>query len=248
MAYRAVLFDLFDTLVRFDRDRLPTTEIGGRVVRTTARHLHEVLREHAPGVTLEAFYAALQESWREAERLRAVDHREVTAPQRFSHLLRCCGLDPEGVPAGLVTRMLDTHRRELSRVAEFPAHHGLLLTDLARRYRLGVVSNFDYTPTAVGLLEAAGVMPLFATVVVSDAVGWRKPAGPIFDEALRRVGVGPEDALFVGDRADIDVIGAQRAGMHAVWLNPSREPLPPGLDRPEFEIRDLDDLRAILAA
>jgi len=248
MAYRAVLFDLFDTLVHFDRDRLPSTEIGGRVVRTTARHVHDVLREHAPEVTLEAMYAALQESWREAERLRAVDHREVTAPQRFTHLLRCCGLDPGGVPADLVTRMLDAHRRELSKAAEFPAHHGPLLVDLARRYRLAVVSNFDYTPTAVGLLETAGVMDLFTTVVVSDEIGWRKPAPPIFGEALRRVGVGPAEALFVGDRADIDVIGAHQSGMHAVWINPDRTPLPPGIDPPEFEIRDLDELRPILSA
>lgn len=248
MAYRAVLFDLFDTLVRFDRDRLPTTEIGGRLVRTTARHLHDVLREHAPDVTLETFYAGLQESWREAERLRAVDHREVTAPQRFSHLLRCCGLDPGGVPPALVTRMLDAHRRELSKAAEFPAHHARLLADLARRYRLAVVSNFDYTPTALGLLETAGVVDLFRTIVVSDEIGWRKPAPPIFAEALRRVGVAPEEALFVGDRADIDVIGAQQAGMHAVWINPDRTPLPAGIDPPEFEIRDLDELRAILPA
>lgn len=248
MAYRAVLFDLFDTLVRFDRERLPSTEINGRVVRTTARHVHAVLREHAPAVTLEVFYAGLQESWREAERLRAVDHREVTAPQRFTHLLRCCGLDPAGVPAALVTRMLEAHRRELSKAAEFPPHHGRLLADLARRYRLAVVSNFDYTPTAVGLLETAGVVDLFAAVVVSDEVGWRKPAPPIFGEALRRVGLGPEDALFVGDRADIDVVGAQRAGMHAAWLNPERTPLPPGIEPPDFELRDLDDLRAILSA
>jgi HAD superfamily hydrolase (TIGR01509 family) len=246
MAYRAVLFDLFDTLVRFDRERLPTTEIGGRQVRTTARYVHDVLREHAPEVTLDALYAALQESWREAERLRAVDHREVTAPQRFAHLLRCCGLDPGGVPAALVARMLDAHRRELSKAAEFPAHHGPLLATLARRYRLAVVSNFDYTPTAVGLLEQAGVVDLFTTVVVSDAIGWRKPALPIFAEALRRVGVAAADALFVGDRADIDVIGAQRAGMHAVWINPDRAPLPDGIAPPEFEIRDLDELRAIL--
>jgi len=246
MPYRAVLFDLFDTLVRFDRDRLPTTEIGGRVVRTTARHLHDVLREHAPTVTLEALYAALQESWREAERLRGVDHREVTALARFAHLLRCCGLDPGDVPAALVSRMLDAHRRELSKAAEFPAHHGPLLTDLARGHRLAVVSNFDYTPTARGLLETAGVMDLFTAVVVSDEVGWRKPALPIFETALRRVGVRPEEALFVGDRADIDVVGAQRAGMHAVWINPERAPLPPGLDPPEFEIRDLDELRGIL--
>jgi len=73
MTYAAVLFDLFDTLVRFDRDRMPEIRVNGRTVRSTAGHLHQVLRSHAPEISLEACYEALVESWREAERLRAID-------------------------------------------------------------------------------------------------------------------------------------------------------------------------------
>jgi FMN phosphatase YigB (HAD superfamily) len=243
---RAVFFDLFDTLVRFDRERLPLVEIGGRGVRTTAGHLHPMLRAWAPDVTLEAFYQALLESWKEAERRRAIDHREVAAPERFAHLFRCLALDPDDCPPDLLRGLLETHRRELSKAAEFPAHHGPLLTDLARRYRLALVSNFDYTPTALGILDEAGVTDLFAAILVSDAVGWRKPAPLIFEEALRRVGVTPEQTLFVGDRADIDVLGAHQVGMRTAWINPDAAPLPPGTPRPDVELRDLADLRAVL--
>src|SRR5216110_2114601 len=83
MTYAAVLFDLFDTLVRFDRDRMPEIQVSGRTVRSTAGHLHAVLSAHAPGISLEACHEALVESWREAERLRAIDYREVPAPERF---------------------------------------------------------------------------------------------------------------------------------------------------------------------
>ena len=71
-AYRAVLFDLFDTLVRFDRERLPAVPLNGRVVRSTVGELHPILAAWAPQVTLEALYNALLESWQQAERLRAV--------------------------------------------------------------------------------------------------------------------------------------------------------------------------------
>lgn len=243
---RAVLFDLFDTLVRFDRERLPAVEIGGRVVRTTAGRLHPLLRRWAPEVTLEAFYQALLDSWADAERRRAVDHREVSAPERFAHLLRRIDLDPDGCPPELLHELLETHRRELARAAEFPPHHAALLDDLARRYRLGVVSNFDYSPTAVGILEAAGVAHLFQAIVVSDAVGWRKPAPAIFAEALRRLQVAPREALFVGDRADIDVAGAHAVGLRTAWLNPNRTPRPAGAPAPDVEIQDLDDLRVVL--
>ncbi len=243
---RAVLFDLFDTLVRFDRERLPVAHLNGRAVRSTVAQLHPILAGYAPQVTVEALYDALLESWREAERRRAIDHREVAAPERFAHLLRCLGLDAEACPRQLLQDLLDAHRRGLSSAAEFPAHHGPLLAELAARYRLAVVSNFDYTPTAVGILEAAGVAGLFDAVVVSDAVGWRKPAPAIFETALRRLGIPAADALFVGDRADIDVAGAQRVGIPAAWLNPAGVALPPGVAPPEYEIRDLDELRRIL--
>lgn len=246
MALEAVLFDLFDTLVRFDRTRLPEVVIGGRAVRTTAGRLHAILREWAPGVTLEAVYGALLESWREAERRRAVDHREVAAAERFGHLFRCLALDPAAGPAGLMDALIETHRRGIAAAAEFPPHHAALLADLSRRYRLGVVSNFDYSPTARAILEGAGVAGLLTAVVVSDEVGWRKPAPVIFRTALARLGVGAGEALFVGDRADIDVVGAQGVGMRTAWLNPAGEPLPAGVARPDFEIRDLGELRAIL--
>lgn len=242
----AVLFDLFDTLVTFDRARLPRLVVNGREVRSTAGYLHEVLRRHASHVTLEACYDALMWSWQEAERQRAIDHREVTAPQRFGFWLSRLDVDPGGCPAGFVDTLLETHRRELSKAAEFPAHHGPLLERLARRFRLAVVSNFDYTPTAVGILEDAGVTHLFQTIVVSDQVGWRKPRREIFDVALDALGVAPREALFVGDRADIDVAGAHGVGMPVAWINRTSEPLPAGVAPPTYEIRDLAELADIL--
>jgi FMN phosphatase YigB (HAD superfamily) len=246
MAYAGILFDLFDTLVRFDRERMPLIQVNGREVRSSAGRIHEILRVHAPEVTLEACYGALVESWQIAERRRAVDHREVGARERFGHFFDLLGLDRAALPPGLATTLIEAHRRELSRAAEFPAPHRDLLERLARHYRIGLVSNFDYTPTALGILGAAGVAHLFAATVVSDAVGWRKPRPEIFDEALRRLGVSPAEALFVGDRADIDVVGAQQAGMDAAWLNPEGTPLPAGVAPPRFEIHALGELAAIL--
>jgi FMN phosphatase YigB (HAD superfamily) len=246
MRYAAVLFDLFDTLVLFDAGRMPLVEIEGKRVHTSASLLHRRLAEDAPGITLEACYGALGASWREAERLRALDFREVPAPARFRDFLRRLGLDPDGVPPQLIEDLIDTHRGALGRAAEFPAHHGPLLRDLGERAQLAVVSNFDYTPTAHDILERAGVLDLFQTVVVSDAVGWRKPHPEIFARALADLGVRPSEALFVGDRADIDVVGAQRMGMPSVWINREAQALPPGITPPDYEVRDLSELAGIV--
>ena len=246
MSYHAVLFDLFDTLVLFDRTRLPEVRLDGKVIRSTAGHLHRAFRPFAPGVELADFVEALMWSWQEAERMRGETHREVAAPERLRLLIGRLGLEvaalaPEAIPA-----LLATHMRELSKAVVFPSHHGLLLSELRQRHRLAVVSNFDYTPTARGILEREGIAHLFETVVVSDEIGWRKPQAVIFETALRRLGVSAGEALYVGDRADIDVAGAQGVGMDAVWINRDASPLPPGIRPPAFEIRDLEELTRIL--
>lgn len=244
--WNGLLFDLFDTLVWFDRSRLPEVQVNGKTLRTTAGHLHRVFRPFAPGVELAEFVGALLWSWQEAERLRSVNHREVAARERFGMLFGRLGIEPSMLAPEAVQMLLLTHMRELSKAVVFPAHHGPVLRELHSRYRLAVVSNFDYTPTTRYILEREGIADLFETIVVSDEVGWRKPKPVIFETALRRLGLGADRALFVGDRADIDVAGAQGAGMAAVWVNRDGAELPAGMRPPEFEIRDLDDLAGIL--
>ena len=246
MTYQAVLFDLFDTLVLFHRERLPEIHVNGRTVHSTAGHLHAAFRPFAPHVELPAFMDALFWSWQEAEKIRSGTHREVSAPERFGMLFGRLGFETAAMEREALPLLLATHMRELSKAVVFPAHHRSVLEELRRSHRLAVVSNFDYTPTARMVLEREGVAHLFETILVSDAVGWRKPAPRIFEQALQAMGLAPGAALFVGDRADIDVAGAQGVGMRAVWINRDGEALPEGAPAPDHEIRDLGELPGLL--
>jgi HAD superfamily hydrolase (TIGR01509 family) len=242
----AILFDLFDTLVLLDRNRLPEVLINGKARRTTAGHLHDAFQPFAPGVSLEDFVDGLFWSWQEAERIRGEAHREVTAPERFGMMFGRLGLGQGKLPGEALDILLATHMRELSKAVVFPDHHRALLRALKPRHRLAVVSNFDYTPTARHVLEREGVADLFETIVVSDEVGWRKPKPVIFERALEHLAIRPGEALFVGDRADIDVVGAQAVGMASAWINREASALPDGMKPPEYEIRDLGELEGIL--
>jgi HAD superfamily hydrolase (TIGR01509 family) len=242
----AILFDLFDTLVLLDRNRLPEIHINGKARRTTAGHLHEAFQPFAPGVSLEDFVDGLFWSWQEAERIRGHAHREVTAPERFGMMFGRLGLGEGQLPREALDILLATHMRELSKAVVFPEHHRALLRGLKERHRLAVVSNFDYTPTARGVLEREGIADLFDIILVSDEVGWRKPKPLIFEMALERLDVSAGEALFVGDRIDIDVAGAQGVGMGSAWVNPERTALPVDVRPPDYEIRDLVELGPIL--
>src|SRR2546425_2069815 len=162
MRWKAVLFDLFDTLVLFERERLPLVRVNGRTLHSTAGALHELVRAHAPDVDLARFVDALLWSWQEAERLRAIDHREIAAPARFRLLFERLGFDAAAVPPALVEALLSAHRLELTRAMEFPPHHGAVLGRGARGHRLAILSDFHHPPAGRRLLRDACVLHLLA--------------------------------------------------------------------------------------
>jgi len=85
-------------------------------------------------------------------------------------------------------------------------------------YLVGCVSNADGTVDK--LLAGAGFAEHLAFVVDSGAVGIEKPDPRIFDLALALAAVRPEEALYVGDLYPVDVVGARRAGIEPVLLDP----------------------------
>lgn len=82
---------------------------------------------------------------------------------------------------------------------------------------LAVIANWD--PRLPGLLAELGVAGSFSQIVYSAEVGFEKPHPGIFESALARLGVEPDEALHVGDSRRRDVEGAQAVGMHAVLLD-----------------------------
>src|SRR5262249_20657600 len=110
----AVIFDLFDTLVLLDRERLPEVIINGKTRRTTAGHLHQAFQPFAPGLTLESFVDALFWSWQEAGRLRGESDREGTAPERFGMMFGRLGLGGRRVPPEALPMLLGAHLPEPS--------------------------------------------------------------------------------------------------------------------------------------
>jgi FMN phosphatase YigB (HAD superfamily) len=244
--YTTVLFDMFDTLVRLDRDRLPRVRIKGREVASSVGRLFPAAAPGLPGVSLDAFYDAFLASYRDAEEHRGPDHREVPALERFGFCYARLGVDPASVPRAFTEGLIEIHSKCLAAVSEPLPGRPELLNWLGGRYRLGLVSNFDYSPTVHRILEADGLLDRFEVVLVSDRVGWRKPGARIFEAAFARLGVRAGECLFVGDRPDIDVAGAKQVGMAAAWLNPGAEALPGGLPPPDFTLSCLGDLRQAL--
>jgi FMN phosphatase YigB (HAD superfamily) len=127
--------------------------------------------------------------------------------------------------------------------------HDCLSALLDAGIRLGIVCDIGLTPSIVvrQLLDRHSLLQLFHDTTFSDEVGHYKPAGPIFEHALVRLGVvKPERAAHVGDRRRTDVAGARAMGMTAVRYNGAYED--DAISAPEADIvlADLAELPRLL--
>ena len=83
-------------------------------------------------------------------------------------------------------------------------------------FRLGLITNGSVRMQS-RKLACLSLVPAFDAVLISDAEGVCKPDPEIFRRALDRLGTTADRAVFVGDHPEVDIAGARRAGMRAVW-------------------------------
>jgi putative hydrolase of the HAD superfamily len=121
-----------------------------------------------------------------------------------------------------------------------------LVRDLARHFRLGLVSNTivpgDHHSRA---LEQAGILKFIDAPVWSANFGSRKPGPAIIEHVLEKLDVPPRNAIFVGDKIRTDVVGAQSVGLRAVWLRHA-DAVDSGEAVPDFVIGHLRELLPLL--
>jgi putative hydrolase of the HAD superfamily len=86
--------------------------------------------------------------------------------------------------------------------------------------RIAVITNASGPYQRVKLADL-GVAAFIDEVVIAGELGAAKPDPVIFHTACRRLGLEPGQVAHVGDRMDLDAIGARDAGMAGVWLNRS---------------------------
>lgn len=98
----------------------------------------------------------------------------------------------------------------------YPEVGGWLTVLRAAGLKLAVVSNWDVSLAEV--LERVGLVPLLDCVVTSAEAGAAKPDPAVFRLALERLDLLPEQAIHLGDSPDLDLVGAEAAGVEAVLV------------------------------
>ena len=130
----------------------------------------------------------------------------------YTHLLEELSIDDEPLRDSMVaaTRLSSNWDRILPGTCE-------KLQQIAKKYRIGVISNSD---GKVGdALRNCGIAECFLGIVDSGNIGYEKPHPAIFEAALRELKTSAGESLYVGDFYSVDYLGATRAGMEAVLFD-----------------------------
>jgi putative hydrolase of the HAD superfamily len=197
--YRAVIFDLWQTLVPWDVEE--STRFNAEVAQTI-------------GVEPERYL----EVWLTGRHLP--NRNNGPAADHFRALFGELGVDAD------VEQVLEMRRARARRVL-VPRRDALPTLDELRRrgHLLGMISVCTQDVSQVWDETPFG--GTFDATVFSCDVGVSKPDPRIYEIACERLGVEPADCLFVGDGANDELPGAERAGMTAVQLRAPGETLTP---------------------
>jgi putative hydrolase of the HAD superfamily len=233
--FRAICFDLDDTL------RDPSG--AGDALRRACAGIGE-LTGLDPAMLLARNAEVWPALWREVEEpwtLGGTSGAAVTT-EAWRRTLEACGQ----ADAAMARRAADIHLAELFGAQRLFDDARALLDAIDADLRLAVITN-GASDTQRAVLRALGIHDRLDAVIVSGEVGVAKPDVRIFRLALDALGMGPRDCWHVGDNLLVDVMGAQAAGLTAVWLNRSGEAKRSASVTPDLEVRSLLDLRPHLA-
>jgi 2-haloacid dehalogenase len=121
---------------------------------------------------------------------------------------------------------------------------------LAKRFRLGIISNVDDDLFAETRKKLTPIE--FDFVITAQQMQSYKPAHGNFEEAIRRSGLKKEQVLHAGQSLYHDIAPANALGIRNVWVNrPSIRPgsgaAKPGTAKPNYEVHTLAELSVLLS-
>lgn len=143
--------------------------------------------------------------------------KEVLRSLRFELTLRDFGIDDPGLAEAIGMEYITISPQKTNL---FPHVHEVLQY-LQGRYPLYIITN-GFEEVQYTKLKNSRLDGYFRHVVTSEDAGCKKPDPGIFNYALEKAGAKAEDCLMIGDDPEVDILGAQSAGMDGIYFNPKK--------------------------
>lgn len=240
-----VIFDLGSTLIYSAGEKN-----WGAILPRMRSDLLRFLNANGYELDPADFLTRLAENYAVFDQQRQTDWVEYTTAYLITQTLADMGL------AAPPPAMLESARQAYYAYSEtlytlLPDVHATLRQLRAAGLKLGLISNASDNENVQRLIDQAQLREYFDPIIVSAAVGLRKPNPRIFDLVLKPWNLRPEACVMVGDTLGADILGAQLAGLRHVWLTAHADHPANHAHRgnilPEAEITQLAELPALLA-
>jgi len=212
---RGVIFDLGSTLIDFKGDY-------ATVIQTSIAILADHLIGHGLALQRSDFIEAFRQALHEYHTRRDKNHIEVTT---FSILNDVLQRQTGSTPEDALLRDGLTAMYAVSEAYWVPkAAMTTVLDQLASAgYRLGLLSNAGDEANVQRLIDKIGIRHYFDPILISASLGIRKPDPRPMELILKQWGFPASEVVMVGDLLEADILGAQRAGIHQIWLRQGQE-------------------------
>jgi len=241
LGIKAISFDFWNTLFteqpggfaeyQENRRRLLREALCGRGEFTDS----EV--DHACSLEAESHYRI----WRD-------QHCTLVTARRVEAILDHLGATlPNGIEAVIVTKFEEGLLERPPVLIDGAAD---TLKSLAKRYRLGIISDVGFSPGRVlrKVLEGAGILDMFDSLVFSDEAGRSKPHVELFERTARALQTLPEEIVHIGDLEHTDIVGAKGAGYYAIRFTGATPMEPDETTIADRVTADLNELPRLIGA
>lgn len=115
----------------------------------------------------------------------------------------------------------------------------------SKGYKIGLITNgsHELQYKKLGKLE---LTDLFDEIIVSGDTPYQKPDERIFLMMAERMGVAPQEMMYVGDHPLNDVEGSRKAGCVSVWVKTTGTWIFPEIEKPTLQIETVEELPLLL--
>ncbi len=108
--------------------------------------------------------------------------------------------------------------------------------------KIGLVTNGESKGQRYKI-DRFGLAALFDLILIEEEAGLGKPEAGVYEMALQKLAVAPEEAWMIGDNLIWDIEASQKAGLKAVWMDRAGQGLPADTGiQPDRIIRSLAEL------
>ncbi|WP_155591335.1 HAD family hydrolase [Lysinibacillus cavernae] len=173
-------------------------------------------------IILERFYKDIQHSVKKdmLQKFKEYDKRFYGFPDKTNVLTSFFDEFPPNDPLPS-SDMQDFWNHQFPYCFSIDQHTLNSINFIKKHVQVGIITNGTVQRQKAKIMHTH-LTSCFDFIFISEEVGYSKPDKRIFELALNKLNVRPEDALFVGDDLEKDIAGCQHAKIKGIWFNPHR--------------------------